>query len=243
MCLESLRQADGACETSWCDTDARARGHRCSIMRPGDMSCADATPPCRAYLVVLGQIRSQREFRVPPVVATWARQYGSRAGRRLDRGRRRAAGTGGRAPSRPKVGRSGDRGGGGAGSAQGNHSGPGSFPDPDWAAAQRGRADPSRPRAGRPRPGAHCDTIPDNLSGAGVWRVAFLSQADGVFGLDQQIYSTLVAPARAQRSGARFDGCDGDVRSGGARTQRRLRQSELSSPQRDCWNDPPHTSM
>jgi hypothetical protein len=92
-------------------------------------------------------------------------------------------------------------------------------------------------------PGAHCDTIPDNLSGAGVWRVAFLSQADGVFGLDQQIYSTLVAPARAQRSGARFDGCDGDVRSGGARTQRRLRQSELSSPQRDCWNDPPHTSM
>jgi hypothetical protein len=38
-------------------------------------------------LAVLAQIRSQREFRIPPVVATWARHYGSRAGRRLDRGR------------------------------------------------------------------------------------------------------------------------------------------------------------
>ena len=35
----------------------------------------------------LGQIRSQREFRVPPVVATWARQHRSRAGRWLDSGR------------------------------------------------------------------------------------------------------------------------------------------------------------
>jgi hypothetical protein len=27
---------------------ARGRGHRFSIMRPGDMSCADPTPRCRA---------------------------------------------------------------------------------------------------------------------------------------------------------------------------------------------------
>jgi hypothetical protein len=33
-----------------CSGHARARGHRCSIMRPGDTSCADATPPCRAVL-------------------------------------------------------------------------------------------------------------------------------------------------------------------------------------------------
>jgi len=39
------------------------------------------------YPWCLAQIRSQREFRIPAVVATWSRHYGSRAGRRLDRGR------------------------------------------------------------------------------------------------------------------------------------------------------------
>jgi hypothetical protein len=41
-----------------------SRGHRCSIMRPGDMTCADATRPCRAFSWCLAQVRSQREFRV-----------------------------------------------------------------------------------------------------------------------------------------------------------------------------------
>src|SRR5215207_3703247 len=46
-------------------------------------------PPLHAGVTSwsLAQIGSQREFRVPPV-ATWARQYGSRAGRRLGPGRR-----------------------------------------------------------------------------------------------------------------------------------------------------------
>jgi hypothetical protein len=59
-------------------------------------------------------------------------------------------------------------------------------------------------------------SVIDFLSGAGVGRVAFLSQADGVFGLDQQIYSTPLATARAQRSRARSTAVLGRVRLGAA---------------------------
>ena len=43
-----------------------ARGNRCSIMGPGDMSCADAHPSMpRLTSWCWAQIRLHREFRVP----------------------------------------------------------------------------------------------------------------------------------------------------------------------------------
>ena len=60
-------------------------------------------------------------------------------------------------------------------------------------------------------------SVIDFLSGAGVGRVwRFYRKAAGVFGLDQQIYSTPLATARAQRSRARSTAVLGNLRLGAA---------------------------
>ena len=60
-------------------------------------------------------------------------------------------------------------------------------------------------------------SVIDFLSGAGVGRVwRFYRKAAGVFGLDQQIYSTPLATARAQPSRARSTAVLGNLRLGAA---------------------------